>query len=104
MTLVANTIFEGEWEGEDWVEDILKFEQTLGLNLELGPRLLVGAEAFAEIEFPDWQHSNRTLYYAGPNASYRLGRWWLTSSPLFQLSDEKSEPNLLWRTIIGLLF
>ena len=103
VTLVANTVIEAEWEGEDWTEDTGVFEQTLGLGWELSPSLTLGAEGVLEKEFPDWNGGDGAVAWAGPSASLRLPAFWVTTAPLFQVTD-RDEPNLEWRTLVGFDF
>lgn len=104
LTAVANTVIEAEWEDELWSEDTGVFEQTLGLSWELAPRFLLGAEALLEKEFPDWGEGADAVAWAGPNASLRLPAFWMTTAPLFQVTDNADEPDLTWRTLIGFDF
>lgn len=104
LTVVANTVLEAEWEDEQWSEDTGVFEQTLGLSWELSPGFMLGAEGLLEKEFPDWGEGADTVVWAGPNASLRLPAFWVTTAPLMQVTDLASEPNLAWRTLIGVDF
>ncbi len=99
--LVGNTVFEGEWEDADWVRDTAKFEQTVGLSRQFSPRFMLGLEGVYEVEFPDWSDPGPSLFYLGPNLSWRSRTLWLTAAPLFQLSNLSDEPNLMWRTLVG---
>ncbi|HPE04673.1 MAG TPA: hypothetical protein PK101_08685 [Thauera sp.] len=103
VTLVANTVLEAEWEGEDWAEDTGVFEQTLGVGWELSPSLTLGAEGVVEKEFPDWGAGEDASAWAGPSASLRLPAFWVTTAPLFQITD-RDEPDLKWRTLVGFDF
>ncbi len=103
-SVVANTILEAEWEDEDWIEDKGVFEQTLGVSRQLSPMVMFGAEALYAVEFADWSETGESLLHAGPNLSVRSAGWWTTTAPLFQLSQEDGEPDLMWRTLIGIPF
>ena len=104
LVAVSNTVIEAEWEDEDWTEDIGVFEQTFGLSWDASPSLLVGAESVIEKEFPDWGAGSDTVAWAGPSASYRMPAFWVTTAPLWQVSDVASEPRLVWRTLFGFDF
>lgn len=104
LTVVANSILEGEWEDRDWIEDQGKFEQTLGLSRQLSPRLLLGGEALVEVAFPDWGTAAKALWYAGPNASVRAPGWWVTAAPLLKVGGDGDEPGLMLRTLVGVPF
>lgn len=101
---VANTVIEAEWEDVDWVEDVGTFEQTLGLSWEASPSFMLGAEGLIEKEFPGWENGPDAVAWAGPSASLRLPAFWVTTSPLFQVTDEADEPDLKWRTLVGFDF
>ncbi len=102
--VVYNAIVEAEWEGERWSEDEGELAQTLGVSLQLSPALLLGAELRHAVELPDWEGSERGTLSAGPSLSWRRGRWWVTSSPLWQLTDVAGAPGLSWRTLVGVEF
>ena len=57
-----------------------------------------------EIEYDDWDTWGDHLLYAGPNASYRADQWWVTLTPLVQLTDTESEPNFQLRLLFGIDF
>ena len=104
LVVVSNTVLESEWEHEKWADDKGVFEQTLGLNHQLSPSFLIGVETLLEIEFDDWAETGDPLIYAGPSASYRTEKWWVTTSPIFQLTSEDHEAGLMWRTLVGIPF
>lgn len=105
FVVAYNAIVEAEWEGADWEEDNGAFKQTLAAAYSATPRVSLGAELLHEVGVEDWSETGDALLYAGPNANLMLGRgWWVTTTPLFQLSDEAGEPDLLWRTLVGVTF
>lgn len=99
-----NATLEAEWEGDGWSEKSGEFSQTLGISYEVIPACSVGVELLHEIGIPDWQHGNRSIVYAGPNVSYRHGRWWITLTELFQATNVGSEVNFQTRAIVGFSF
>jgi len=100
-----NAVIESEWEGEDWAEDNGAFKQLLAVSYAATPRVSLGAEALHEVGVEDWSDAGDALFYAGPNAHFLLGRgWWVTTTPLLQLSNQDEEPNLQWRTLVGVTF
>ena len=99
-----NATLEAEWEGSDWSEKSGEFSEALGISYEIIPAYSVGVELLHEIDIPDWQRGNRSIVYAGPNVSYRRGRWWITLTELFQATGVGSETNFQTRAIVGYSF
>lgn len=99
-----NATIEAEWEGSDFSEDKGEFQQTLGGSYQFSPKIFAGFELLHEIEYDDWDTWGDHLLYAGPNASYRADQWWVTLTPLVQLTDSESEPNFQLRLIFGIDF
>lgn len=99
-----NGTIEAEWEGEDFGEDNGKFEQSLGASYQIMPSLTAGAEILHEIEYHDWSDWGDHAVYVGPNVSYRTADWWITATPLFQVSDVSSEPDFQVRVLFGFDF
>ena len=99
-----NGTIEAEWEGSDFSEDKGEFEQTLGGSYQFTPKLLAGFELLHEIEYDDWSEWEDHAVYLGPNVSYRTGDWWITATPLFQVTDVDSEANFQLRLIFGFDF
>jgi hypothetical protein len=58
-----------------------------------------------ETEFADWDESEGTTVYAGPNVHYQGNQnWWVTFTPTIQLSDQEGEANYNFRLIAGYEF
>lgn len=105
VVFAYNAIIEAEWEGPGYDEEKKgKFEQAAGVSYQINPSIMVGAELLHEIEFEEWKHTGEHVVYAGPNASYRHGRWWVTVTPLFQLTSVAGEPDYQTRMIFGVDF
>jgi hypothetical protein len=102
IVLAYNATLEAEWEGHRFDEDNGKFEQSAGVSYQFSPRLTAGAELVHEIGIPDWAGaSGKGVLYLGPNVSYRAERWWVTVTPLFQVSDVEDEPDFQVRMLVG---
>jgi hypothetical protein len=102
-----NATLEAEWEGDSsWHFDERKgvIEQTAGASYQFSPRFLVGAEILHEVEFEDWSEAEDHVLYAGPDASWRTGNFWVTLTPLVQLTSLSSEPDFQTRLIFGFDF
>ncbi len=105
FVLAYNFVVESEWEGDDYEIDNGKIEQTAGISYQFSPRVLVGIEMLHEIDVPDWSGGQGSdVLYIGPNFSYRAERWWVTLTPLFQVSSLSGEPDFETRLIFGFSF
>lgn len=62
LNLVANLWVEQEYQFQDKVTEYL-FNPTFGLNYELSPRYIIGAEYWSRGEF---EHAADAVHYAGP--------------------------------------
>lgn len=105
--LAYNATLEAEWEGEKFgyfTERTGTFEQTLGASYQFSPNFLLGTEFLHEIEFSDWAEGGDSLVYAGPNASFRYDRFFVTTTTLIQATGISVEPDFQLRTIFGFQF
>ncbi len=104
LLLGYNAIIEAEWEDADWVRNKGVIEQTAGLSWQASPRFLIGAELLHEVELPDWSEAEDALLYAGPSASLRKGKVWVTTAALWQLTDVEGAPGMQVRALLGYIF
>jgi hypothetical protein len=107
VTLAWNLALEAEWEGErfgNYEERTGEFFQTLGVSYEVTKNFSFGAEALHEIEFPEWEEANDSVVWVGPNLSFRYGRAFATVAGLFQVTNNKEEPDVQTRLILGYRF
>lgn len=102
--LAWNGTVEAEWEGSDYSEDNGEFSQTLGASYQFSPKLTAGFELLHEVEYEDWSEWQDHVVYLGPNVSVRTPGWWMTITPLFQVTDIDNEPNFQARFIFGFDF
>lgn len=104
-TFAYNIAVEGEWEQEEseW-ESEGSFQQSAGVSYEINPKFSVGAELLHKIDFPHWEEQEEHQVYAGPNFSYRGGSWWVTVTPLFQVTSNHEQPDFMTRLILGINF
>lgn len=102
--LAWNGTIEAEWEGSNYSEDKGEFGQTLGASYQFSPKLTAGFELLHEVEYDDWSEWKDHVVYLGPNVSVRTPGWWMTITPLFQVTDIDSEPNFQARFIFGFDF
>jgi hypothetical protein len=96
-----NATLEGRWVGEHLDEREGELAQTAAVSYEINPRFAVGAEALHEIDIPDWDKAEKSVVWAGPNASVRFGHWYVTVTALARLSDNRDEPHVQARLITG---
>ncbi len=99
-----NATLEAVWAEEGLREHSGELQQSLGLSYEVDPRFALGVECLHEIAFPGWERANRGFFFAGPNASVRVGRIWATVTALAQLTHAGDEPDFQVRTIFGVMF
>ncbi len=104
FVIAYNGTLEAVWEGNHLRERAGEFAQSFGVSYELTPAWLLGAELLHEIDLPDWREAEKSVVYGGPNLSYRRGSWWVTLTPLVQLTDRSSEVALQTRLIFGFEF
>ncbi len=107
IVIAYNATLEAEWEGErfGYFNDRKgAFEQTLGVSYQFTPNFLVGGEFLHEIEFADWQEVSDSVVYVGPNASFRIDRFYVTATALIQATSIGEEPDFQLRTIFGFHF
>jgi hypothetical protein len=103
LILDYNATLEAEWEAKGLEEHNGELQQTLGASYEISPRISVGIELLHEFVFPDWRDAERIRnVFIGPNASYRLGNWFVTVTALAQATGTQDEPDFQVRTIFGI--
>ena len=103
-TIAYNATIEAEWEHERYADDKGEFAQSAGVSYQFSPSLSAGVEFLHEIEFDDWEHTGDSVVYFGPNASYRGEGWFITVTPMFQMTGVDAEPDYLTRMIFGVHF
>lgn len=99
-----NGTIEAEWEGSDYSEDKGKLAQSFGASYQFSPKFTAGIELLHEVENDDWREWQDHVLYIGPNFSYRADTWWVTVTPLFQITDEADEADFQARFIFGFNF
>jgi hypothetical protein len=104
LVFAYNAALEAKWEGTHLNERAGEFFETFGASYEFSPRWLCGLEALHEIDIPDWSQPQESVVFAGPNVSYRIGKWWATLTGLAQLTRRDHEPDLQVRAIFGYAF
>lgn len=107
-TAAYNFVVEHEVEGifdedEDETEGVIG--NTFGLAYSPAPSWSVGGELVIESIYPDWSEYEDTVIYAGPVISYTGGtNWWVTITPMIQLSDVDEQADYHVRMIAGITF
>ena len=108
--LAYNLILETELEHvfdedeENEVEGVI--EHTFGASYAFGRGdFRAGGELVVESIYEDWESYEDTLVYAGPVLSYWGGtNWFVTVTPLFQLTSNDDEADFQVRMIAGYEF
>lgn len=104
FVIAYNGTLEAKWEGDRLDEKAGEIAQSVGVSYEISPAWLVGAELLHEIDLPNWSEMADSVVYGGPNVSYRHGNWWVTVTPLVQLTNVSSEVDVQTRLIVGVEF
>jgi len=107
--LVLETEIEGAFEeGENEIEGIL--QNTFGVAYAFLPGWTAGGEMVIKSVYEDWENYEGTAVHIGPVLSYQGGKvgqdgvWWVTVTPMFQVTDEDSESDFMFRMIFGIGF
>jgi hypothetical protein len=107
VTVAYNAVIEAEWEGDDFDhlnESNGEFKQTAGVAYDITQSFSAGVEAYHEIALPNWEEAEESVVYAGPNVSFRVGKFFATAAGLWQVTDVDGEADFQLRTIFGFLF
>ncbi len=107
IVMAYNAGIEAEWEGErfgDYEERSGEFMQSFGVSYQVSPHFLLGGEFLHEVGFDEWQEAGDPVIYAGPNASFRFDRFFVTTTAMVQATGVTDEPDFQLRTIFGMHF
>jgi hypothetical protein len=104
VNLLYNLSLEAEWEGDSLDEDKGVIENAFAISYQPDPSFTVGVQAIWEIEFPQWQSQGEDVLSIGPSIAWQNDGWWVTISPLFQVTQVDSEPDLQVRLLFGIDF
>lgn len=102
-----NFVFEAEWEGPDLGdlhEKKAEIKNILGISCLLTPNWSVGGELLHEIEWEDYAEWSDSAVYLGPNVTYRQTGWYVTVTPLVQVTDDAGASDFETRVVIGIDF
>ena len=104
-----NLVLEAEWGGPDFEDHEGEIVQSAGVSYEVTTGLFLGVELLHEIPLPDWQASEKSNFFMGPNISYHRGayesgNWAITVTPLIRVSGGDEEPALQVRILFELDF
>lgn len=103
LMVVYNAVVEGHWE-DRYSHQVGVLEQTFGLSYQLHPSFSVGLEAKHEVELDEWKHNQGNAVFAGPNISYRKGKFFAAVAALARVTDVPGEPHLEVSTVLGFHF
>ena len=104
VNLLYNFTLEAEWEGQDFDEDKGKIVNSFAITYQPDPTITFGVQALWEIEFPDWSEQGDDVVSIGPSIAWQSDGWWVSVSPLFQVTNVDSEPDLQVRLLFGIDF
>ena len=104
VNLLYNFTLEAEWEGESLDEDKGVIQNAFAITYQPDPTITYGVQAIWEIEFPGWSEQGDDVVYVGPSIAWQSEGWWLSVSPLFQVTNVDSEPDLQVRLLFGIDF
>lgn len=112
-TLAYNLVFETEiehvFDTDEETEVEGKIKHLLAASYAASPSWKLGAELVVETPYDDWEDRGDTRVYAGPAIHYQGGEvgirdwtWWVTVTPMIQLTDVDSAENWRVGSIIAL--
>jgi hypothetical protein len=106
VSVLYNLTLEAEWEGSNLDEKKGKVENALSITYQPSPSTTLGVQAVWEKEFPEMnaQIIGEDVVSIGPSVSWQNSDWWFTFSPLFQVTNIDSEPDLQVRLLFGFDF
>lgn len=104
VTVAYNAILEAKWAGRNLREQAGEIAQTLGASVDLDKHISVGVEALHEIDLPDWSDAGPSVFWGGPNVSFRMRNFYATLTGLFRATHNADEPRLQTRLIFGFDF
>ena len=104
LVMVYNFTLEAKWEGTRLTESVGEYKNSFGLSHPLGGGLSAGFELEQFSEAAAWEDWSASTVYAGPNAQYRSGKFFVTAAPQWQVTNQDSEPDFRIRMIVGLEF
>ena len=104
VNLLYNFTLEAEWEGQDFAEDKGKIENAFAITYQPDPSTTFGVQLLWEIEFPDWNEQGEDVVSIGPSVAWQSEDWWVSISPMFQVTNVDSEPDLQLRLLFGIDF
>jgi hypothetical protein len=107
IVLAYNAGIEAEWEGArfgNYDERSGEFMESFGVSYQFSPHFLLGGEFLHELGFDEWQEAGDPVIYAGPNASFRFDRYFVTTTAMVQVTAVTDEADFQWRAIFGMHF
>lgn len=78
--------------------------ESFGVSYQFSPYFLLGGEFLHELGFDEWQEAGDPVIYAGPNASFRFDRFYVTTTAMMQVTAVTDEADFQWRAIFGMHF
>ena len=104
VNFIYNFTLEAEWEGPDLEEDKGKIINAIAITYQPKPSFTLGLQAILESPIPDWDHFSDEVLSIVPSISCQSGSWWCSISPVFQVTNVDSAPDLQVRFLFGIDF
>lgn len=104
LILAYNAALESDFQGAHLDDRTGEFAQNLAVSYQIKPQLNVGVEAIHEVEWPSWAKPETSRLFVGPNLSTKIGHFFATLTPLVQLTNDKGDPRLETRLVLGYHF
>jgi hypothetical protein len=100
---VYNIGGEIAWEN-DYAEDEAELMQSAGASYQINPSWSVGAELLHEMAVPDVDTLGDSGVFLGPNVAWRMGRFSVALTGLWQLTTLSDEPDFQLRSLFSVEF
>jgi len=104
VNFLYNLTLESEWEGESLDENKGVLQNAFAVTFSPDPSITFGVQAIWEIEFPEWHEQGEDVVSIGPSFAWQNDGWWVSISPLFQVTNVDSKPDLQVRFLFGIDF
>ena len=101
--LVYNIGGEIAWEN-DYQDDEAELMQSAGASYQISPSWSVGAELLHEVAVPDAETLGASGVFFGPNVAWRMGRFTVALTGLWQLTAQVDESDFQLRSIFSIEF
>jgi hypothetical protein len=107
--LELETEVAGMFHQDQTAEAEGEIENLLGVSYAIAPQWRLGGELMVVSKYDNWSEYKGTTVYAGPAISYQGGKigkvdWFVTATPMVQVTNRASEADFQVRVVAGLEF